>query len=85
MKFSVKQTGAVGLTFALVLAVFCSNVADLHASELPISAALRAQPLNVGFDTDIWSDIDDMLALAMLHALHDRDGSKSGRSHDQHR
>jgi inosine-uridine nucleoside N-ribohydrolase len=24
------------------------------------------------FDTDIWSDIDDMLALAMLHALHDR-------------
>jgi len=24
------------------------------------------------FDTDIWSDIDDALALAMLHALHDR-------------
>src|SRR5207245_224980 len=24
------------------------------------------------FDTDVWSDIDDMLALAMLHALYDR-------------
>ena len=32
----------------------------------------RSQPPNVIFDTDIWSDIDDMLALAMLHALHDR-------------
>jgi len=29
-------------------------------------------PPNVIFDTDIWSDIDDALALAMLHALHDR-------------
>lgn len=29
-------------------------------------------PPNVIFDTDIWSDIDDMLALAMLHTLHDR-------------
>jgi purine nucleosidase len=32
----------------------------------------RSSPVNVIFDTDIWSDIDDMLALAMLHALHDR-------------
>lgn len=29
-------------------------------------------PINVIFDTDIWSDVDDMLALAMLHALQDR-------------
>jgi inosine-uridine nucleoside N-ribohydrolase len=29
-------------------------------------------PINVIFDTDIWSDIDDALALAMLHALQDR-------------
>jgi len=29
-------------------------------------------PINVIFDTDIWSDIDDALALAMVHALHDR-------------
>jgi inosine-uridine nucleoside N-ribohydrolase len=27
---------------------------------------------NVIFDTDVWSNIDDALALAMLHALHDR-------------
>lgn len=29
-------------------------------------------PIRVIFDTDIWSDIDDALALAMLHALEDR-------------
>lgn len=29
-------------------------------------------PTNVIFDTDIWSDIDDALALAMIHALEDR-------------
>jgi purine nucleosidase len=29
-------------------------------------------PVPVIFDTDIWSDIDDALALAMLHALEDR-------------
>ena len=30
------------------------------------------EPVNVIFDTDMWSDIDDALALAMLHALQDR-------------
>jgi len=29
-------------------------------------------PVSVIFDTDVWSDIDDALALAMLHALKDR-------------
>jgi inosine-uridine nucleoside N-ribohydrolase len=29
-------------------------------------------PVNVVFDTDMMSDIDDALALAMLHSLHDR-------------
>lgn len=29
-------------------------------------------PVHVIFDTDMWSDIDDALALAMLHALEDR-------------
>ncbi len=43
----------------LLLAIAC------HAGD-------HAAPVNVIFDTDIWSDIDDMLALAMLHALHDR-------------
>jgi purine nucleosidase len=48
-------------TALLPLANSC--VADQKAS---------SSPPNVIFDTDIWSDIDDMLALAMLHALHDR-------------
>ena len=29
-------------------------------------------PIKVIFDTDMWSDIDDALALAMIHALEDR-------------
>src|SRR6266403_5306908 len=32
----------------------------------------RDAPINVIFDTDMWSDIDDALALAMVHTLHDR-------------
>src|SRR5882762_7577220 len=32
----------------------------------------KARPISVIFDTDMWSDIDDALALAMLHALQDR-------------
>jgi len=32
----------------------------------------RGAPVNVIFDTDMYSDIDDMLALAMLHSLQDR-------------
>jgi hypothetical protein len=47
----------------------------LFATALGPAAAFaqphRAAP-NVIFDTDIWADIDDMLALAMLHALHNR-------------
>lgn len=34
--------------------------------------APSSQVQSVIFDTDIWADIDDMLALAMLHALQDR-------------
>lgn len=38
-----------------------------------VASFLRADvPLKVIFDTDMWSDIDDLLALAMLHALADR-------------
>jgi inosine-uridine nucleoside N-ribohydrolase len=43
-----------------------------HAGAQTDNAAQRAAPINVIFDTDMWSDIDDILALAMLHALHDR-------------
>jgi inosine-uridine nucleoside N-ribohydrolase len=34
--------------------------------------AHRVPPVNVIFDTDIWSGTDDAMALAMLHALEDR-------------
>lgn len=36
-----------------------------------MSAELRAEPVRVIFDTDIGNDIDDALALAMLHAYAD--------------
>jgi inosine-uridine nucleoside N-ribohydrolase len=40
---------------------------------LPDSARqAHGTPVNVIFDTDMYSDIDDMLALAMLHTLQDR-------------
>lgn len=38
----------------------------------PADADRSAKPISVIFDTDMWSDIDDMLALAMLHSLQDR-------------
>ena len=31
-----------------------------------------AQPVPVIFDTDMWNDVDDALALAMLHSLESR-------------
>lgn len=51
------------ITFAIFVAVlqFCRNPR--------VSAA---EPVNVIFDTDISGDVDDVLALAMLHTLADR-------------
>ena len=48
--------------------------ADTHPVEAKIAnrPEERVPPVNVIFDTDMWSDIDDPLALAMLHALQDR-------------
>lgn len=51
------------------LCAFHLAYADSPSEEL---AAHNTSPPNVIFDTDMYSDIDDMLALAMLHALHDR-------------
>jgi len=64
---------APGFLFASLAAIPISY-ADTHLAVAPStgSAQHRSAPINVIFDTDIWSDIDDMLALAMLHALHDR-------------
>ena len=39
---------------------------------LCFSPSLRAEPVPVIFDTDITGDVDDVLALAMLHSLEDR-------------
>lgn len=53
-----------GLALALLLFAY----ADTRPESLS-NVDRTTRPLNVIFDTDIWSDIDDMLALAMLHAL----------------
>jgi purine nucleosidase len=57
-----------------VTAVLHFVQASAPATVLPDTPPGRRDslPMNVILDTDIWSDIDDMLALAMLHALHDR-------------
>jgi len=47
-----------------------SAIADTPlAPEAPVAASV---PVNVIYDTDMMSDIDDALGLAMLHALHER-------------
>jgi purine nucleosidase len=51
------------LTYSSVPAQVPSETYPIHRSDAPI---------NIIFDTDMWSDIDDALALAMLHALEDR-------------
>jgi inosine-uridine nucleoside N-ribohydrolase len=38
----------------------------------PLAAQSAREPTRVIFDTDMWGDIDDALALAMLHSLQDR-------------
>src|SRR5689334_13983743 len=59
------------------LAAGCPE-ADPHGAALAAPAASPAlsasspDPPPVIFDTDMWSDIDDALALAMLHTLHER-------------
>jgi purine nucleosidase len=62
------------LMFAVfALALLPLTYADSRSqSPSPGTGAQSTPPLKVIFDTDIWSDIDDMLALAMLHALQDR-------------
>jgi inosine-uridine nucleoside N-ribohydrolase len=44
------------------------------ANNSPLNSASDqpSSPIGVIFDTDMWIDIDDMMALAMLHALQDR-------------
>ena len=59
---------------ALAAALTASMLLDCDASalETPSMHGGEYEITNVIFDTDMWADIDDVLALAMLHALHDR-------------
>jgi hypothetical protein len=73
MRSSIERFVAVQLFWVSAIAIQASY-ADTLSVEAPRahSAQERRVPINVIFDTDIWSDIDDALALAMLNALHDR-------------
>jgi len=63
-------------TTCLLFAGLVANLshADTHATEIGSTekAAERSAPPNVIFDTDMKGDIDDAMALAIMHALHDR-------------
>ena len=54
----------------MLAAAFCCSWAVLG---LHHSSATAGEPVHVIFDTDITGDVDDVLALAMLHTLADRD------------
>src|SRR3569832_231602 len=62
--------------FALLAMVgLPASAAEAPARPL-IAPAAAPKPVNVIFDTDMWGDIDDVLALAMLHTLQDRGEAK---------
>jgi hypothetical protein len=63
--------GALRISVALA-AFFVMQGAAFAETPSIQTPSPRAAPTNVILDMDIWSDIDDMLALAMLHALHER-------------
>lgn len=73
MRVVIKHVSVACILSAVLLAARFSQ-ADAHptATASPEYAAQRSAPPNVIFSTDMWSDIDDALALAMLHALHER-------------
>lgn len=51
--------------YAILLAMAACMAGACHAADVKA-------PVNVIYDTDMWGDIDDSLALAMIHTLHDR-------------
>src|SRR5215469_395749 len=59
------------LVVGLLASLFAGAQPEVQ-SQPTSQAAPSTSPINVIFDTDIWSDIDDMMALAMLHTLQDR-------------
>lgn len=54
---------------AIACAVYSAAV---FVSSNAMAAGCDAQPTSVIYDTDMYGDIDDVLALAMLHTLEDR-------------
>jgi len=68
--FSRSAGRARGWACALACAALCV-VPPLSADARP-----SREPVRVIFDTDMWGDIDDALALAMVHALEDRGEAK---------
>lgn len=72
MRSAIESFSAAGL-LVVSLAAIQVSYGDSHSTEAQrLGEKVRSAPINVIFDTDMWSDIDDALALAMLHALHDR-------------
>lgn len=70
---TLRKRGFVALLL-LILGAAPLSYAGNSSSEPPLTITPQAgpAPINVIFDTDMWSDIDDALALATLHALQDR-------------
>lgn len=50
----------------------CMRLPGLAAALLPFALLLPAEPVRLIFDTDMGNDVDDALALAMIHALESR-------------
>jgi inosine-uridine nucleoside N-ribohydrolase len=70
---SLTRSFFVRVLLVASLAVIQVSYADNLSTETPWTDTRElSAPVNIIFDTDMWSDIDDALALAMLHALHDR-------------
>jgi len=73
MRSAVKDLSAICLLFSGLVAGAFSQ-ADTRSTATPSMdrAQTRSAPPNVIFDTDMKDDVDDAMALAILHALHDR-------------
>jgi hypothetical protein len=56
----------------LTLAVFCAVFLAILNCKAAASNPSKPEPVRVIFDTDIGNDVDDVLALSMLHALQSR-------------
>lgn len=56
--------------------IVTTGILTLSVAAAPASAQPAHEPTRVILDTDMWGDIDDLLALAMLNALQDRSEAK---------